>query len=124
MPPGDCGQLYPSPGPPQKLTGLPDGSKRMTSGATLQHVSAVGGSVESPISVRAVIDGAPRCTIQTWFCASTATPVIDPSTQWLGRGLGQKGSTWNVGTWGAWATSVPIPITSTAPRVNALRMPS
>ena len=37
--------------------------------------------------------------IQTWSCASTETPIVEPSTQWFGSGFGQNGSTSNRGAW-------------------------
>src|SRR5205809_262398 len=35
--------------------------------------------------------------IQTWSCSSTQTPIVMPSSQWLGRGFGHSGSTSNTG---------------------------
>src|SRR6188472_4122809 len=40
-----------------------------------------------------------------WSCASTATPVTEPSSQWFGSGLGQSGSTSKAG--GACAPGKP-----------------
>src|SRR5262245_36597139 len=31
--------------------------------------------------------------IQTWSRESTDTPIVEPSSQWFGSGLGQNGST-------------------------------
>src|SRR2546427_1836784 len=43
--------------------------------------------------------------IQTWSCSSTQTPIVMPSSLWLGRGLGHSGSTSNTGacTTSAWS---------------------
>ena len=35
--------------------------------------------------------------VHTWSCASTDTPIVEPSSQWFGSGLGHKGSTSNRG---------------------------
>ena len=39
--------------------------------------------------------------IQTWSFSSTETPIVEPSTQWLGSGLGHSGSTSKAGASGA-----------------------
>ena len=56
MPPGETGQSYLSPGPPQWPTRLPAASNSSTGGAGTQHSSDVFGVVAAPISVRAVIE--------------------------------------------------------------------
>jgi hypothetical protein len=38
-----------------------------------------------------------RWMVQTLSWASTASPIVDPVTQWFGNGLGQKGSTSKIG---------------------------
>ena len=39
--------------------------------------------------------------IHTWSFSSTDTPMVDPSTQWLGSGFGHSGSTSKAGASGA-----------------------
>ena len=38
-----------------------------------------------------------RWMIQTWSCSSTQTPIVAPSSQWLGSGFGHSGSTSKTG---------------------------
>ena len=51
------------------------------------------GSSIIPFSL-ASSESPPRWTTHTWFCASTVTPVIEPSTHdWFAKGRGHHGST-------------------------------
>src|SRR3990172_2301518 len=92
----DDGHTYPSPGPPQDPTRLPSGSNSRMGGAAAQH-SAMGGVRVAPASVRWLSVASPRWMMNTWSLESTPTPMAEPSSQWLGSGLGQKGSTSNSG---------------------------
>src|SRR5262249_59878216 len=84
------------PGPPKCDTSLPSASNSSTNGAAVQHFVEVGGVAIMPFSFPSS-ESAPRCATHTWSCASTATPVIDPKTQWLGSGCGQNGLTCRFG---------------------------
>ena len=78
-------------------------------GAAKQQASANGGSSAAGISFGARL---PRCTIQTWSSESTETPMVEPSSQLLGSGFGQNGSTSNSGAFGIipWASTSPLSI--------------
>ena len=54
------------------------------------------------VSLPASVDA--RWTIQMWSWASTSTPMVEPSSQWLGSGLGHSGSTSNIGACGPFAS--------------------
>src|SRR5215475_6690057 len=89
--------LLSSGGPPHAFTRFPAGSNSSTGGAGTQH-SLSGGFCAAPISLVASKVSL-RCTMNTWSFASTPTPMTLPSTQWLGSGLGQRGSTSKRGAW-------------------------
>src|SRR5262249_57366094 len=65
MPPVDCGQTNPSPGPPQYDITRPAESNSMTAGAGTQQTNEVGGLRIIAFSADSS-ESAPRCTIQTW----------------------------------------------------------
>ena len=62
----------------------------------VSQVIRLGGFVAAPISVL-VLKLSGRWMMNTWSRESTVTPIADPMSQWFGSGLGQSGSTSNVG---------------------------
>jgi len=47
--------------------------------AGVQQTLELGWAITIPFSLVSS-ESTPRCATHTWFCASTVTPVIDPST--------------------------------------------
>ena len=78
---------------------LPAWSKASTGGAPKQH-SAIGGFSSAPFSLLLSVFEL-RWMIQMLSCASGETPMAEPRSQWFGSGLGQSGSTSNIGAWTA-----------------------
>src|ERR1700675_531648 len=65
-------------------------------------------------------DKSPRLTVNTWSCAATQVPPTEPVTQRSGKGLGQSGSTWKLGTSVAcWACAVPENTCQASKRISA-----
>src|SRR6185503_11874718 len=95
MPWFDSGHSKPWPGPPHEASSLPALSNFSTGGAPLQH-SAIGVGSSAPFSLLLSVAEL-RWMIQMLSCASAHTPMVLPSSQWLGNGFGQNGSTSNFG---------------------------
>src|SRR5205814_6117629 len=83
-------------------------------GAAMQQTVEVGGFAIMAFSLPSS-ESAPRCATQTWSCASTATPVIEPKTQWLGSGCGQSGLTCRPGADGP--AFCALSVTANAPTI-------
>src|SRR5262245_3476799 len=79
---------------PQPWMKLPSASNSMTEGSGAQHLLR-GGFSAAPFS--SSVSERRRGSSQTWSSGPTATLATWPSSQLLGNGLGQKGSTWNCG---------------------------
>src|SRR6267154_838906 len=81
---------------PHALTTLPSGSNSMAGGEAVDFSglpATPSGDTRPPV-------WKPRVTMKTWSCESIQVPPTSPVTQLWGRGLGQNGSTLNVGAFG------------------------
>src|SRR5579863_8557811 len=90
-------------------------------GATLQQVPTFRSAA---LKLFSTVSG--RWMVHTLSWASTATPIVEPVTQWFGSGLGQNGSTSNLGaikpaawTTGRLCTAQIVPRTATSPKTPA-----
>src|SRR5215831_3868085 len=93
-------------GLPQDLSRLPAVSNSRTAGAGEQHSA-------SPFATASSLRSRGRLSTQTWSSLSTNRPVMPPSIQWFGNGLGHSGSYLYFGGRSA-AASPETPVPSTA----------